>query len=98
MRARAAAAGFPETTRPGRRASLADEFGGFFHLAFDFFDFDEMRGIESKRGIVTVAFMCAEAAVGDGFAPAFHCSGIPEFGEIPVVFTKVCDGVENLAT
>src|SRR6266566_8539390 len=69
-----------------------------FHLALDFFDFDEMGRIERKRRIVAVTFVRAEAAVGDLFTPAIHCGRIPELRKVPIVLAQIGDGAQDLAT
>ena len=57
-----------------------------------------MSWIERERGIVAVAFVRAEAAVGNAFAPCVHDRGVPELGEVPIVFAQVRHRVKDLAT
>src|SRR5215470_6299402 len=69
----------------------------FLHLFFEFFDVDEMSWIERKRGVVAVAFVRAETAIGDHFPAAFHGGRIPETREIPVIVAQIGDRIQNLA-
>ena len=41
--------------------------------------------------------MRAEAAIRNAFAAPLHCGRVPELREIPVVFPKIGDRVEDLA-
>src|SRR5581483_5633827 len=68
-----------------------------FHLVLDLFDLDEVSRIERKGRIVAVAFVCAEASVGNTLTPGFHRRRVPELRKVPVVFAKVRNRVEDLA-
>ena len=68
-----------------------------FISRLDLLDLDEMSGIERKRRVVAVAFVRAEAAIGDFFAAGIHLRGIPELLKVPVVVAQIADAVQDLA-